>query len=81
MAMSPTAHQLYETALTLPDDEREELATRLLDSLNGSPEDVAAAWDAEIKRRVEAAQRGEGTFLSHDEVWQRLDAKYGKLAD
>ena len=46
--MSLSANQIYETALTLPQEEREELATRLFDSLEESPEELGPEWDAEI---------------------------------
>ena len=79
--MSQTAIQLCEAALALPRDERATLVAILADSLDQDedPADVAKAWNAEIKRRIEAADRGDVVFLSHEEVWQRLDAKYGKL--
>jgi len=47
-------------ALSLPEAERAELAARLLDSLDGPPDDDAGeAWKAEIARR--AADRGAAT--------------------
>jgi putative addiction module component (TIGR02574 family) len=81
--MSQAAIQLCEAVLALPRDERATIAAILADSLeeDDDPVEVAKAWDAEIKRRVEAADRGEVSFISHEELWQRLDAKYGKLED
>ena len=81
--MSQTAIQLCKAVLALPRNERATLAAILSDSLDedDDPAEVAAAWKAEIKRRVEAADRGEGHWLTEEEVNQRLEAKYGPLQD
>ena len=56
--------------------ERADLADRLWRSIDGdTQEEVAASWAAEIKRRVEAADRGEGQWLTEEEVNRRLEAK------
>jgi putative addiction module component (TIGR02574 family) len=80
---SLTADQLFAAVLALPRDKRMQLAIILEDSLENSESsaEVAAAWDVEIKRRIEAANRGEGHWLTEEEVNQRLDAKYGPLQD
>jgi putative addiction module component (TIGR02574 family) len=50
---------LVDTALSLPEDERAELALRLVESLEGAPEeDVEAAWSDEIARRLEDLRAG-----------------------
>ena len=54
-------------ALTLRPRERAAVIVELLESLDGDPEaDVSAAWDAEIKRRVDQVRDGsvEGDALS-----------------
>lgn len=80
--MSPTGNQLFETALTLSDDERAELADRLWRSVDGdTQEEIAEAWAAEVKRRIDMIERGEGHWVSEEEVNRRLDAKYGPLLD
>jgi len=80
--MSPTADPLFEAVLALPRQDRATLAAILADSLEeDSSAEVAAAWDAEIRRRVEAAERGEGHWSTEDEVNQRLEAKHGPLLD
>lgn len=78
--MSPAAQQIYASALALPPSDRERLAELLWVSLGSTdPEAIAASWDAEIARRVEADERGEGRWLSEDQVMQRLEAKHGPL--
>ena len=80
--MSPTANKLFESALGLSGDERAELADRIWRSIDGdTQQEVAEAWAAEIKRRIEAADRGEGHWVSQEELDQRLEAKYGPLQD
>ncbi len=60
---------ILETALDLPDEERAELALRLVESLDGEPaDDVEAAWAAEVKDRVEALRRGDAHTRPADEV-------------
>jgi len=57
--MNTAAHKLYDSALQLPDSERAELAAWLIESLDpGVDDDVGAAWDAEIKHRVEELDNG-----------------------
>jgi putative addiction module component (TIGR02574 family) len=80
--MSPTANQLFESALALSDDDRAELADRLWRSIDGdTQEEVADAWAMEIKRRLTMIERGEGHWVSEEELNRRLDAKYGPLLD
>jgi putative addiction module component (TIGR02574 family) len=68
--MSARADLMAE-ALRLPADERAELATTLLDSLEDdddeSDDGVAAAWDAEIERRA-ADEDDEAAWIDGDEA-------------
>ena len=53
--------ELLNRALTLPEEERAELAGFLLESLDGphdDPEAVEAAWKKEIARRIEDLDSG-----------------------
>ena len=46
--------QITAAALALPEDDRQELADLLLESLDGPPDDdVERAWADEIARRLE----------------------------
>ncbi|HSK05699.1 MAG TPA: addiction module protein [Kofleriaceae bacterium] len=57
-SMPPTlAEKLLEQALLLPPDEREELAARLLDSLESSP-GISIDDHEEIEARADEARRG-----------------------
>ena len=57
--MARRRHDLLKDALELPLDERAELASDLLASLDeGAEEEIEAAWAAEIERRVRDVREG-----------------------
>ena len=67
--MSEEASELLKRALTLPLEERAELASSLIDSLDSSTdEDVEAAWQAEITRRIERLRSGTARTIPCEEV-------------
>jgi putative addiction module component (TIGR02574 family) len=62
--------ELLQAVLALPDDERDELATRLLASL-GVPPGLSAdapGFEAELRRRAEALESGRDPGVAWDEV-------------
>ena len=84
--MSPNTIKIYEEILALTEEERAELTARLQedegDSVNDwASDEVAAAWDEEIHRRVEACDRGEIELIPWEEVERRMNEKYGFLLD
>ena len=74
--MSPKADELFQLALDLPEQDRADLAAKLLWSLDPevdeADEDVEQAWSDEIARRVAAIDSGEEQLLNWDEVKARL---------
>jgi putative addiction module component (TIGR02574 family) len=72
---------VLELALALPEDERLDVATELLASLDGPPVDGLddEAWLAEVRRRAERVERGESRSVTWDEakrqVLERLRAQ------
>jgi putative addiction module component (TIGR02574 family) len=71
--MSATLDALSHDALALPADQRLALARRLLDSVDLEPEPgAAAAWEAEIARRIAPFDAGESKPISPSEVFARL---------
>ena len=57
--MTVSADQLLEDALRLSEKERAEMAARLIDSLDPEVEpEAAAAWNAEIQRRLAELDAG-----------------------
>jgi putative addiction module component (TIGR02574 family) len=73
--MSTLASDLFEKALALSPDDRARLLQRLLESLDGSPDDGAeAAWASEISRRLERIDKGEAKAMPMDESLARLNS-------
>jgi putative addiction module component (TIGR02574 family) len=57
--MTPAADELYEAVSRLSAEDRAELAARLLDGLDADADPGAdAAWDEEIRTRVEDVRAG-----------------------
>jgi putative addiction module component (TIGR02574 family) len=77
MGSMSDAKDVFAAALGLGAKERAELVEQLLLSLDDEPEDdpaeVAASWDAEIKRRVEDLESGRLKTVPWSEVRERLD--------
>jgi putative addiction module component (TIGR02574 family) len=68
---------LIEEVLTLPEPEREALLRALLHSLDepGQDPDHAAAWDAEIARRVRDDEEDRDVFLDGPEAIAEIRAE------
>jgi putative addiction module component (TIGR02574 family) len=68
--------RVFDEALRLPSDVRAALARELLASLEDQKVDPdrEALWAAEIRRRLDAYERGEVTALSADDMLARLGA-------
>jgi putative addiction module component (TIGR02574 family) len=72
--MSMTLDQLKAEAMKLSPEHRADLADWLW--ISATPrEEVEAAWDAEIARRVAAMDAGEAKFVSADKVLADMKAK------
>ncbi len=67
--MSSKGQRLLEEALALPAQERTDLATTLLESLDKGVED---AWSEEIKRRVEDVESGNVKTVPWSEARKRI---------
>lgn len=69
-----TAASLFELAMELDDDEREELADRLYDSVARETPEWEAAWLAEAKRRMVEIDTGDVEAVPWSEARQVLFA-------
>jgi len=67
------ARKILDEALALPPEEREALVDALSESLE--PIEMSTEWKDEIRRRIEAIERGESKLVSWSEVRSRLGAK------
>ena len=71
--MAATVDQLAQDALTLSDQERAELAHKLLISLDGVPDEGAEeAWDQEIAKRVQKIRDGTAKGRPADQVFRDI---------
>jgi len=70
--MDGTAHELLQKALSLPDNERAELAGNLIASLETAHDpEVDAAWQQEVARRFHEVESGEVKTVSWDEALKK----------
>jgi putative addiction module component (TIGR02574 family) len=68
-----TKDQILQQALALDPDERSQLAEELSSSLDDkTQEEVHEAWAVELRRRIEALDRGEMKTMPAEEVFERL---------
>ncbi len=73
----PSPIEIIEAqAMKLTPAERADLADKLWLSVN-SKEEVEAAWDAEIERRIQQLDAGEIECIAWDDVMAELRTKYG----
>jgi putative addiction module component (TIGR02574 family) len=74
--MTNQVSKLLEQALSLSIEEQEALADSLISNLGGRvDEELQAAWEAEIGKRVAALDSGEASTTSWTEVRRRNLAK------
>ncbi len=73
--MSSTAKKLLDEILQLPKDERERIAEEVWLSLHDEDEegDVEAAWDEEIKKRLDEIDSGKVEMVPFDEVMSQIE--------
>jgi putative addiction module component (TIGR02574 family) len=71
--MADPVADLVERARSLEPEDRARLVELLLDSLHDEPiGDVEAAWEGEIRRRVEAFERGEVKTYAAEDVFAEV---------
>lgn len=75
--MTEAAQDVLDHALELDEAERAELAAALLESLEpqADPIEIEAAWRAEVRRRVEAADAGRAEAVRWETVRDELFAR------
>jgi putative addiction module component (TIGR02574 family) len=70
--MTEEVRELLQKALTLSENERAELAGTLISSLDTTvDQDVDAAWQQEVVRRLHEVQAGKAEPISWEEVQQK----------
>jgi putative addiction module component (TIGR02574 family) len=68
---------LLQKVMQLPEEQRSELASRLLESLDdvdtaATPQEIKAAWVAELDRRAAEGDSGAVPGVSYDEAWRQI---------
>jgi putative addiction module component (TIGR02574 family) len=75
--MTDNAERVKQEVLQLPEADRAELARLLIESLDDSEDaDVEAAWDAELRSRVERIEQGKSRLRPAHEVLGEIRDKY-----
>jgi putative addiction module component (TIGR02574 family) len=76
--MTPQVSEVLRKALSLSEEERELLIDRLAESLNSEPAEagVEAAWDDEIKRRVDEIRSGRVKTIPGEQVLRELAEEF-----
>lgn len=75
--MTALGEKLKSELTQLPIDDRAELASFLIESLDeGADPDAEAAWDAELARRSEEIRSGKVVGVPAEKVFAELRAKY-----
>jgi len=72
-AMTPKVAKLLDEALMLPLEDQEILANSIIFGLScEADEDMQAAWDVEIKRRLDEIRSGKAKMIPAEEVRRRM---------
>ena len=76
--MTGSARKLLQDVLALPEDERLEVASEIIASVDGPRDaDWESAWLAELDRRADAARSRGGTASEWTEVRARILKRLG----
>ena len=81
LPMSPSAQKILEEALQLPPDELDWLVESLLIKEKSEPEaEIEAAWDSEIKRRLDEIDSGAVEMIPEEQVRAEMIARLSPAA-
>ena len=73
-----TMPEIYDLAMRLPENQREELAFLLLDSIESDPPPglkSEAEWEATIRQRMEDIESGNAKVVGLDEAMRRIRSR------
>jgi hypothetical protein len=78
LSMTENAERVKQEVLQLAEADRAELARFLIESLDESedPDVVEAAWDEELRRRVERIEQGKSRLRAAHQVLAEIRDKY-----
>ena len=70
--MADLVSELTERAKALPPEDRARLAEELLASLDPGEDEVEAAWDSEIRKRIAEVENGAVRLVPADEAFAQV---------
>jgi putative addiction module component (TIGR02574 family) len=70
--MTDLVAELSAQAKSLPPEDRARLAEELLASLDPHEAEIEAAWDEELRRRIEEVERGIAQLVSSDQAFAQV---------
>jgi putative addiction module component (TIGR02574 family) len=76
--MSDLVAELSAQAHALPPEQRARLAEELLASLDPRDADVEAAWDEELRRRIDEVERGAVQLIPADTAFAQIRRALGR---
>jgi putative addiction module component (TIGR02574 family) len=81
LSMTENAERVKQEVLQLPEADRAELARFLIESLDESedPDVVEAAWDEELRRRVERLEQGKSRLRPAHQVLAEITDRYKRV--
>ena len=76
--MTANAEQVLANALSLPPNERAQLAEQLFASLDISQDELDRLWAQEADSRIDAYERGEIKTISAEKVFKSIHRKISR---
>jgi len=76
--MSDLVAELSAQAQALPPEQRARLAEELLASLDPRDAEVEAAWDEELRRRIDEVERGTVQLIPADKAFAQVRHALGR---
>ncbi len=73
--MTGRAEQVFSNALTLPINERAELAERLFSSLDISQDKIDKLWAKEAEDRIKAFEQGKIKTVTAKKVFNKIESR------
>jgi len=78
MAVTTQSYQrLEEEVLHLPRENRSQLATRILESLDEDEDELNSAWRDELQRRIENIDAGKAQLIPAKDLWNEINQRFG----
>jgi hypothetical protein len=73
--MSPATEQVFQAAMSLPDDQQHELIDALLAARTAAERPTESAWNVEAERRFEAILAGRAATRPLEELLAELHGR------